>query len=165
MLIIHKLLLCNFFILYLILAIKLFAFNFNRPRASLVALLVNNPQAMQETWAWSLGWEDPLEKGKATHSSILAWRIQVAKSGTRLSNYHFPSQAQRLWSFAKKDMYTGAQLGLCLEQDFISSMGLQGKNERSANGNSGNRALNYWHVVSIVLIYYFVYFSENFHGQ
>jgi len=31
--------------------------------------------AMQETWVWSLGWEDPLEKGKVTHSSILAWRI------------------------------------------------------------------------------------------
>ena len=31
--------------------------------------------AVQETWVWSLGWEDPLEKGKATHFSILAWRI------------------------------------------------------------------------------------------
>ena len=36
---------------------------------------VKNPLAMQETWVLSLGWEDPLEKGKATHSSILAWRI------------------------------------------------------------------------------------------
>ena len=43
--------------------------------ASLVAQLVKNPPAMQETWARSLSWEDPLEKGKATHSSILAWRI------------------------------------------------------------------------------------------
>ena len=42
--------------------------------ASLVAQLVKNPPAMQETWVQSLGWEDPLEKGKATHSSILAWR-------------------------------------------------------------------------------------------
>ena len=42
--------------------------------ASLVAQLVNNPPAMWETWVLSLGWEDPLEKGKATHSSILAWR-------------------------------------------------------------------------------------------
>ena len=39
--------------------------------ASLVAQLVKNPPAMQEIWVWSLGWEDPLEKGKATHSSIL----------------------------------------------------------------------------------------------
>ena len=37
--------------------------------ASLVAQLVKNPPAMQETWVWSLGWKDPLEKGKATHSS------------------------------------------------------------------------------------------------
>ena len=43
--------------------------------ASLVAQLVKNPPAMQETWIRSLGWKDPLEKGKATHSSILAWRI------------------------------------------------------------------------------------------
>ena len=40
-----------------------------------VAQLVKNPPAMWETWIPSLGWEDPLEKGKATHSSILAWRI------------------------------------------------------------------------------------------
>ena len=39
---------------------------------SLMAQLVKNPHAMQETWVQSLGWEDPLEKGKATHSSILA---------------------------------------------------------------------------------------------
>ena len=37
--------------------------------------MVKNPPAMQETWVLSLGQEDPLEKGKATHSSILAWRI------------------------------------------------------------------------------------------
>ena len=43
--------------------------------ASLVAQLVKNLPAMRETWVQSLGWEDPLEKGKATHSSILAWRI------------------------------------------------------------------------------------------
>ena len=43
--------------------------------ASLVAQLVKNPPAMQETWVRSLGWEDLLEKGKATHSSILATRI------------------------------------------------------------------------------------------
>ena len=43
--------------------------------ASLVVPLVENPPAMWETWVRSLGWEDPLEKGTATHSSILAWRI------------------------------------------------------------------------------------------
>ena len=40
--------------------------------ASLIAQLVKNPPAMQETWVQSLGWVDPLEKGMATHSSILA---------------------------------------------------------------------------------------------
>ena len=43
--------------------------------ASLVAQLVKKPPAMWETWVQSLGWEDPLEKGKATQSSVLAWRV------------------------------------------------------------------------------------------
>ena len=43
--------------------------------ASLVAQLVKNPPARLDTWVQSLCWEDPLEKGKASHSSILAWRI------------------------------------------------------------------------------------------
>ena len=40
-----------------------------------VVLVVKNLPAMQETWVRSLGWEDPLEKGMATHSSVLSWRI------------------------------------------------------------------------------------------
>ena len=44
-----------------------------------MAQLVKNPPAMRKTWVRSLGWEDPLEKGKATHSSILTWRIQGRK--------------------------------------------------------------------------------------
>ena len=58
--------------------------------ASLIAQLVKNLPAKRETWVWSLGWEDPLEKGKATHSSVLAWRIPwtgVTKSQTQLSNF------------------------------------------------------------------------------
>ena len=61
-------------------------------RASWVAQTVKNPLAMQETWVRALGWEDPLEEGMATHSSILAWRIRMdslpgfAKGQTRLSN-------------------------------------------------------------------------------
>ena len=43
--------------------------------AYLIAQLVKNPPAMQETPVWFLGWENPLVKGKATYSSILAWRI------------------------------------------------------------------------------------------
>ena len=42
---------------------------------SLVVQLVKDPPAVRETWVQSLVWEDPLEKGKATHSSILTWRI------------------------------------------------------------------------------------------
>ena len=67
-------------------------------RASRVAQTVKNPPVIQETWAGSLGWEDPLEEGMETHSSILVWRIPmdrgawwatvhgVAKSQTRLSD-------------------------------------------------------------------------------
>ena len=60
----------------------------------LVGQLVKNLPSMWETWFRSLSWEDPLEKGKATHSSILAWRIpwtspRVAKSRTQLSDFHF----------------------------------------------------------------------------
>ena len=64
--------------------------------ASLVAQTVRNPPGLQETWVWVLGWEDPLEKGMPTHSSILAQRIQggawqatvhgVTKSKTQLSD-------------------------------------------------------------------------------
>ena len=65
---------------------------------SLVAQMVKNPPAVRETWVPSLGWNDPLEEGMATHSSILAWRIPmdrgawwaivpgVSKSWTQLSD-------------------------------------------------------------------------------
>ena len=53
---------------------------------SLVAQLVKNPTAMWETWVQSLDWEDTLEKGTATHSSILAWRIpRTEEPGKRQS--------------------------------------------------------------------------------
>ena len=45
-----------------------------------MAQLVKNPLAMQETWVQPLSWKDPLEKGMATHSSILAWRIHGQRS-------------------------------------------------------------------------------------
>ena len=63
---------------------SLFYIHVSLEKASLVAQLVKNLPAMWETWVRSLGWEDPVEKGKATHSSILAWRIvhMVAKSQT-----------------------------------------------------------------------------------
>ena len=48
-------------------------------RDSLVAQMVKNPPEMWESWVRSLGWEDPLEKGMASHSSILAWRIPMGR--------------------------------------------------------------------------------------
>ena len=64
-----------------------------QPGTSLVAQMVKHLPAVQETWVWSLGWEDCLEKGMATHSSIPAWRIPwtvksmgVTKSWTWLSD-------------------------------------------------------------------------------
>ena len=52
--------------------------------ASLVAQMVKNLPAMQETWVKSLGWEDPLEEGMATHSSSLAWRTPQTEEPGRL---------------------------------------------------------------------------------
>ena len=72
--------------------------------ASLMAQLVKTLPAMQETWVWSLGWEDPLEKGKATHSSILAWRIPwtVYYTGSQrvVRDWLSLSISLVLWSFS-----------------------------------------------------------------
>ena len=56
---------------------------FPQDEASLVSQLVKNLPAMWETWVGSLGWDDPLEKGKATHSSMLAWRIPWTLQGSQ----------------------------------------------------------------------------------
>ena len=55
-------------------------------RASVMAQLVKNLRAMRETWIQFLGWEDPLEKGMAIHSSILAWRISWTEEPGRLQS-------------------------------------------------------------------------------
>ena len=54
--------------------------------AFLVAQTIKNPPATQETWVQFLGWEDPLEKHMATHSSILAWRIPRTEEPGRLQS-------------------------------------------------------------------------------
>ena len=78
---------------------------------SIASLVFKFPPAMWETWVWSLGWEDPLEEGMATHSSILAWRIpmdrgawwatirRVAKSWTWLERVrkHVHTLGQWAW--------------------------------------------------------------------
>ena len=91
---------------------------------SLVAQIVKNLPAMRETWVQSLGWKDLLEKGIATHSSILAWRITwteepnrlctvhgVTKSWTQLSNFHFSwlaiaTKKPEIWSKHHRDELT-----------------------------------------------------------
>ena len=70
--------------------------------ASLVLQMVKNLPAMQETWVRFLGQEDPLEKGMATHSSILAWRIPWTEEpgglqsvgSQRVSDFHFHTERQ-----------------------------------------------------------------------
>ena len=64
--------------------------------ASLVAQMVKNLPVMQETWIWSLGQEDPLERGMATHSSIFAWRIPWTEEPEGLQSMGLQSVFVRL---------------------------------------------------------------------
>ena len=96
--------------------------------ASLVAQLVKNPPAMWETWVWSLSWEDTLKKGKATHSSILAWRIPWTKSmglqsWTQLSNFH--SLHSLIQALPKVITGTPAQLHMSAALEEESSVGAE----------------------------------------
>ena len=65
-------------------------------RASLVAQTVKNLPTVPETWVQSLGWKDPLEKGAATHSSILAWRIRMDRGAWRASAHGVAQSRTRL---------------------------------------------------------------------
>ena len=64
--------------------------------ASLVAQTVKNPTAMWETWVRSLGWEDPLQEGVATHSSILAWRIPMDRGAWQATVHRVTNHQTRL---------------------------------------------------------------------
>ena len=84
--------------------------------------MVKNPPSMWETWVGSLGWNDPLEKGKATHSSILAWRIPwtvhgVAESRTRLSDFQFTQPCRSIdwtkWCDATADRDRSHAINRC----------------------------------------------------
>ena len=85
----------------------------SKNRASLVTQLVKNLPAMWETWVQSLDWEDPLEKGKTTHTSILGWRTHsmdymahgVAKSWIGLSGFHFHFPPNRIKQINFKKLY------------------------------------------------------------
>ena len=65
--------------------------------ASLVAQAVKNLPTIQETWAQSLGREDPLEKGRATHSSIPAWRIPWTEEPGKLRTVHGVTKSRTRW--------------------------------------------------------------------
>ena len=80
--------------------------------ASLVAQLVKNLPAMRKTWFWSLGWEEPLENGKATHSNILAWRIPwtVESMGSQRCMYIF----MLLGNYAKIVSENPSEICVCL---------------------------------------------------
>ena len=66
--------------------VYIFITNLYKQRASLVAQRVKRLPAMRETWVWSLGWEYPLEKEMATHSSTLAWKIPWMEKSGRLQS-------------------------------------------------------------------------------
>ena len=75
-----------------------------------MAHLVKNLPAKWETWVQSLGWEDPLEKGKAVHSSILAWRIPQTIQSTGLQRVrHFSGDGKRVG--VAQEMETTADRG------------------------------------------------------
>ena len=96
--------------------------------ASLVAQTVRNTCAMWETWVWSMGWEDPLEEGTATHSSILAWRIPWTEEPGRLQS--MGSQQVGLDWVTKLPSLTYS----LTEQFMISTGGVRGATPRSRSG-------------------------------
>ena len=78
-----------------------------------MAQMVKNLPAMQETQVQSLGWEDPLEKGMATHSSILAWRIPWTEEPDRLQS-SLQSQTQQKGLSIHTGFYHRPQFNLSL---------------------------------------------------
>ena len=99
---------------------------------SLVAQLLKNLPAVWETWVQSLGWEDPLEKGKATHSSILAWRISwtiqsVQSMGCKESDrtewlsLHFIRLSYIILKFIYQNSYAAIRIPLCMHACSVMS--------------------------------------------
>ena len=89
-------------------------------RVSLVAQLVKNLPAIWETWVQSLHWEDPLEKGMATHSSILAWRISWNSLQAWSSGAWYPELQSWPFSFTKELLYNKLYWGgNCVNQRFF----------------------------------------------
>ena len=78
-------------------------------RASLVAQLVKNLPAVWETWVQTLVWEDPLEEEMATHSSILAWRIQETEEPNGLQSMGLQSQT---WLSIAHSVYNKGKINI-----------------------------------------------------
>ena len=87
----------------------------------LVAQTVKNPPAKQETWVQSLGWEDPLEEGMATHSSILAWRIFNSNIHVPLSLPQYKKQ-NSICIFTSSCAPTSPEVTVTLDLVFILSL-------------------------------------------
>ena len=87
----------------------------------LVAQMVKNPPAKQETWVQSLGWEDPLEEGMATHSSILAWRIFNSNIHVPLSLPQYKKQ-NSICIFTSSCAPTSPEVTVTLDLVFILSL-------------------------------------------
>ena len=94
-------------------------------RASPVAHIVNNLPAMQETWVWSLDQEDPLDKGRATHSSILAWRIPWTEEPGGLQS----TESQELDTTERPALYTSPIIGFPVTLLLPCDRGRDGKEE------------------------------------
>jgi len=91
-------------------------------RASLVTQTVKNPPAMRETWVPSLGWEDLLEEGMATHSSILAWRIPMDKGAWQATVHGVTKR----WTWLSNSAHSIAKLVVEGKQNWIyAEMGNQ----------------------------------------
>ena len=96
---------------------------------SIMAQLVKNLPAARETWVWSLGCKDPLEKGKATHSSILAWRIplglqRVGHNWATFTSLHY-SINQHIKEGLPDYFNSKRQMLMWLGRNLISDSGIQ----------------------------------------
>ena len=72
--------------------------------------MVKNLPTMQETWVQSLGWEDPLEEGMATHSSILAWRISMDRGAWQATVHEVTQNQTRLVTKHNTDILINLKL-------------------------------------------------------
>ena len=101
----------------------------------LVAQMVMRLPAMQETRVWSLGWEDPLEKEMATHSSTLAWKIPRTKEPGRLQSMG-SQRVRHDWATAHTYIHTLYLRGLCCAQPLQSCLTLWDPMDHSPPGSS-----------------------------